>query len=193
MTEYEELQKLRALWSKAIVTRDYIFIPLIMGIIAVSLSQLPNFPAEWRIYFLAFEGMLLTFSVLYWRFLSIKTDEGIVGLYGRMLELEKEQQMDIQTKYFYSYLKSDYREKINKKVGLESENKNFSKFKKAAELKAKDLHYTLLIEIWDKYENESVTSRGHEIHNWAAIGLFTAYWIFFIAILMYFKQNLESG
>ncbi|MCH9042048.1 MAG: hypothetical protein IIB80_07835 [Thaumarchaeota archaeon] len=42
--EYAELQKLRALWSKAIVTRDYIFIPLVMGIVAVSLSQLSNFP-----------------------------------------------------------------------------------------------------------------------------------------------------
>jgi len=188
--EYEELQKLRALWSKAIVTRDYIFIPLVMGIVAVSLSQLPNFPPEWRFPFLIFEGLLLTFSALYWRWLSISTDNAIVGLYGRMLELEKEKRMDIHTKYYYSNLKSEHRKDINKKIGIDVDNKNFANFRNAAESKSEGYHYDVLIEKWNELEKKSVEHRGHEIHNAFSIGLVAAYWFLLYLITTYFSEFL---
>ena len=188
--EYEELQKLRALWSKAIITRDYIFIPLVMGIVAVSLSQLPNFPVEWRIPFLVFEGILLTASALYWRSLSRSTDKEIVRLYGRMIELEKQNEMDIQTKYFYANLKSEHRKDINKKIGLDDKNSNFSKFKEAAEAKQKNYHYDLLLEKWNQHEYESVGTRGHIIHEVFAGSLIGAYWFVVVIVAVYFSNQL---
>ncbi|QLH04769.1 hypothetical protein C5F49_05160 [Nitrosopumilus oxyclinae] len=177
--EYAELQKLRALWSKAIIQRDYIFIPLVLGIVSVSLSQLPNFPPEWRFVFLVFEGILLTFAMAYWRYLTRMTDKGIVGLYGRMMELEKKDGMDTQTQYYYRYLKDEHRGKINKEVGLEKDNVNFSKFREMSTKIKEGYHYDLLLGIWNDLEFNSVKPRGHEIHNAFAISLIVAYWVTF--------------
>jgi len=188
--EYAEIQKLRALWSKAIVTRDYIFIPLVMGIVAVSLSQLPNFPPEWRLPFLGFEGILLTVALFYWRRVNLDTDEGIVGLYGRMLELEKEKKMDIHTKYYYSYLKDEHRENINEKLGIDKDNRSFTKFRENAESKQKGYHYDLLIEKWNELERDSVKSRGHGVHNAFAIGLSVAYWVLLYMVAWHFPEFL---
>jgi len=161
-----------------------------MGIVAVSLSQLPNFPPDWRFPFLIFEGLLLTFSALYWRWLSLATDNGIVGLYGRMLELEKEKKMDIHTKYYYSYLKSEHRKEINNKIGIDNNNTNFANFRNAAESKREGYHYDILIEKWNELERESVTQRGHEIHNAFSIGLVVAYWLLLYLITTYFSDFL---
>jgi len=188
--EYAELQKLRALWSKAMIKRDYIFIPLVMGIISVSLSQLSNFPPEWRFWFLVFEGLLLTFSALYWRKLSLKTDEDIVGLYGRMLELEKIQKLDTQTQYYYRHLKPEIREDINKKIDIALDNSNFSRFRTAANNKEVNHHYDLLLEKWNDLEFESVTKRGHDIHNGFAIGIVVGYWVIFAALWLSYPESI---
>jgi len=188
--EYEELQKLRALWSKAIINRDYIFIPLVLGIISVSLSQLPNFPPEWRFAFLTFEGILLTFAVVYWRYLSSVTDKGIVGLYGRMLEIEKRDKMDTQTQYYYRHLKSECRKEINKKIGLDLENSNFIKFREMAEAKQEEYHYDLLLDVWNELEFDSVDKRGNEIHHAFAIGIIVAYWVTFAVFWLVFSESI---
>lgn len=175
--EYSELQKLRALWSKAIITREYIFIPLVLGIITASLSQLPNFPFEWISPFLTIEGIMLIIAVIYWRTLTWYTDRDIVRLYGRMLEIEREEGMDIQTQYFYQHLKGKHREKINQEIGLNSDNKNFIKFRQKAKEKNEKKHYELLLGIWNDFGSKSVGTRGHFIHTVVAIVIVATYWI----------------
>jgi len=190
--EYVELQKLRVLWSKAIINREYIFIPLVLGIISVSLSQLPNFPPEWRLAFLIFEGILLTSAVIYWRCLTSVTDKEIVGLYGRMLEIEKSDKMDTQTQYYYRHLKSEYRKEINKKIGLDLDNSNFVKFREMAEAKQEGYHYDLLLDVWNELEFDSVDKRGHKIHDAFAIGIIVAYWVTFAVFWLVFSESITS-
>ena len=51
--EYEEIQRLRELWSRAIMTMNQIFLPLILVIFSIFVAQLPKFiEMEWGFYYL---------------------------------------------------------------------------------------------------------------------------------------------
>ena len=185
--EYEEIRNLRILWSRAIITRDYIFIPLMLSIIAISISQLPNFPKEWRFEFLVVEVIVVSILGGYWRLSVHDTDKAIVGLYGRMLELEKKYQMDIQTRYYYSHLREEYKKEIWRKLGLQKNNElRFEEFKKEAEKKGKD-YYDLLIEQWNLHEHESVGTRGHVYHDLFAISI-----VVFLIVIISVAINMNA-
>ena len=86
INEYEELRQLRILWSRTITTRDHIFIPAMLTLLAISLSQLPNFPPGGVVHYLFAEWIILLIAGIYWRKLSRLVDSAIVGLYGRMFQ-----------------------------------------------------------------------------------------------------------
>lgn len=105
MDEYEQLQRLRELWSRAIMTWSQVFIPLGAGIIALFVTQLPNFASQgWSTPFLFVGWMLFTLCMVYWRWVVHHIDRQIVGMYLRMIELEKERKMETQTAYYYRNL-----------------------------------------------------------------------------------------
>jgi len=79
---------------------------------------------------------------------------------------------------------------INKKIGIDKDNRNFAKFRSAAESKSKDYHYDVLLEKWNELERKSVNQRGHEIHNIFSIGLVVAYWGLLYVISTYFSKFL---
>lgn len=48
--------------------------------------------------------MLFTLCMVYWRWVVHHIDRQIVGMYLRMIELEKERKMETQTAYYYRNL-----------------------------------------------------------------------------------------
>lgn len=175
--EYEEIRQLRVHWSTGIIIRDRIFSSVLLALLALPASQLSNlFEFTFSFEFLAIVGIFLLVAALYWRLLNHNVDKQIVGLYGRMLQLEKQRGWEIHTKYYYSNLRKEYRKKICQDLGLDANDcEKFEKFKKKAAEKSKK-HYDLLINVWEEYEHESVGSRGHWIHDVFAVIFVGLYW-----------------
>lgn len=167
--EYEEIKNLRALWTQGIITRDNIFIPLMLGILAVSASQFPVFrSANLALQFLLVEGILLLIAALYWRLIAHRTDDQIVGMYGRMLELEKQNKMETQTRYFYSNLSRKCKTKIRE---VFCDFPTFENFKEEVKKKNGKDHYDFLYDLWKEHQRKSVGSRGHCIYDAFAIAI----------------------
>ena len=168
--EYEEIQKLRQLWSHGIMTWNQIMIPLCAAIITFFVTQLPKFMEKgWGFYFLLFGWTLFTMVVLYWRSLVHHIDFNIVGMYPRMLELEKEKNMETQADYYYRNLSNKSKKYLENKFNLgsnELKNYNFRQFKdKVIENNKEDNPIDILLGLWDEYGWNSVNSRGHGIQN----------------------------
>ncbi|MEA1893981.1 MAG: hypothetical protein U9N36_02015 [Euryarchaeota archaeon] len=111
--EYEEIQKLRQLWSRAIMTWNQIMIPLCAAIITFFVTQLLKFKEiGWGFQFLLFGWILFTALIIYWRFLVHHIDHNIVGMYPRILELEKEKGMETQADYYFRDLNKKSKKKL---------------------------------------------------------------------------------
>ncbi len=181
--EYEEIQKLRQLWSRAIMTWNQIMIPLCAAIITFFVTQLREF------HFLLFGWALLTAIVIYWRLSVYQIDHNIVGMYRRMLELEKENGMEIQADYYFRHLKRKYKRNLAKELGVqrrfclgEIKNYDLKDFKnKLKEKKKEKPPIDYLLEILGTFKWKSVTGRGHGIQNWAPVILLI---LFLIGILV---------
>lgn len=163
MDEYEQLHQLRELWSKAVMTWAQIFVPLGAAIIAFFVIQLPDFADRgWAIHFLFIGWFLFFLCMVYWRLVAHHIDRQIVGMYPRMLELEKEKGMETQTAYYYRNLNKKSIKYLANKLGVkfnELKNRNFRQFKSKAALKG-DPH-DFVLDVWDKFLHKSVKSRGH--------------------------------
>lgn len=184
--EYEEIQKLRQLWSHAIMTWNQIMIPLCAAIITFFVSQLPKFiEKSWGFSFLLVGWTLFTMVVLYWRSLVHHIDFNIVGMYPRMLELEREKNMETQADYYYRNLSKKSKKYLGNKLNLmsnEFKDYKFRQFKdKVRENNNENNPIDLLLELWDEYGWNSVNSRGHGIQNLMFVILII---IFLILILI---------
>ncbi|HEC93042.1 MAG TPA: hypothetical protein ENI51_08650 [Candidatus Atribacteria bacterium] len=169
MDEYEQLQRLRELWSRAIMTWGQIFIPLGAAIIAFFVTQLLDFANRgWATPFLFIGWTLFSLCMIYWRWIVHQIDRQIVGMYPRMLELEKERKMETQAAYYYRNLNKKSIKYLANKLEIpfeELKNKDFREFKRKVAQKG-DNPYDFLLDVWDKFLYDSVTSRGHSFQDW---------------------------
>ena len=185
--EYEEIQKLRQLWSRAIMTWNQIMIPLCAAIITLFVTQLLKFKEiGWGFQFLLFGWILFTALIIYWRLLVHHIDHNIVGMYPRMLELEKEKGMETQADYYFRNLNKKSKRELADKIEVEFKEIKTYKFRdfknkvKENDNKGKT-PIDLLLEIWDELGWKSVTSRGHGIQN-CTLGILIA--LFLIGIFL---------
>ena len=182
MDEYEQLHRLRELWSRAIMIWGQIFIPLGAAIIAFFVTQIPDFANRgWTTPFLFIGWALFSVCMMYWRWIVHQIDRQIVGLYPRMLELEKERKMETQTAYYYRNLNKKSIRHLASKLGIpfdELKNQDFREFKRKVGQKG-DPH-DFLLDVWDKFRHNSVTSRGHNFQDWI-VGVLIV--IFLLAII----------
>lgn len=188
VNEYEEMQKLRQLWSRAIMTWNQIVIPLCAAIMTLFVTQLPKFKEfGWGFQFLLFGWGLFTAIIIYWRLSVHHIDHNIVGIYSRMLELEKEKGMEIQADYYFRNLSKKSKRELAGKIKVKfkefKEIKTYRDFKNKVKENDKEekAPIDLLLEIWDKFKWKSVTSRGHWIQNWVS-GVFIS--LFLIGIFL---------
>jgi len=180
MDEYEQLHRLRELWSRAIMTWDQIFIPLGAAIIAFFVTQLPDFANRgWATPFLFIGWALFSLCMIYWRWVVHQIDKQIVRMYPRMLELEKERKMETQTAYYYRNLNKKSIKYLANTLRIQLENQDFREFKKKVAQKG-DPH-DFLLNVWDNFLQNSVTSRGHSFQD-GVVGILIV--VFLIAIIL---------
>ena len=182
MDEYEQLQRLRELWSRAIMIWGQILIPLGAAIIAFFISQLPNvIDRGWGTAFLIIGWVLSSFCLVFWRFMVLHIDKGIVKLYSRMLELEKENDMETQAAYYYRHLNTASINYLANRLGIncsELKNRDFRDFKRKIAQKGDPRDF--LLEVWDRFLHKSVTIRGHWIPNLAVAAFIVGFFMVII-------------
>jgi len=171
--EYEQLHRLRELWSRAIITWAQIFVPLGAAIIAVFVSQLPSFADRGLgTHFLLVGWVLFSSCIICWRCIAHRIDKQIVGMYPRMLELEKKSGMETQTAYYYRNLSRESKNYLADKLNIpfnEIKNQDFRGFKRKVSQKGNA--YDFLLEVWDKFRRKSVTCRGHVSQDGVGVAL----------------------
>ncbi|MFC2002919.1 hypothetical protein ACFLV4_03115 [Chloroflexota bacterium] len=175
MDEYEQIQRLRELRTRSIETWGRIFIPLGAGIIALFVSQLDKFVNRgWGFVFLFTGWMLLLICMAYWRWVVHHIDEQIVGMYPRMLELEREGGIETQTIYHFNNLHRHGRQELARTLGVEYAHLEVLTYRQVRERVAPlDDMQDILLNVWDQLGHRSLTSRGHVGQDWAvAIILF---------------------
>ncbi len=184
--EYKEIQHLRDLWSRGLMTWGQIFIPLILTVLIVAISQLPNFKEQnWGTQYLFLVWMILTIFIIYWRGVVHHIDKTIVWFYPRMLELEKETGMHLHSLYFFHNINKDAKKILAKKVNKEFKELNdmdYAEFRDTVISQGKNPQQ-LLLEIWKtpttKF-HKSVTRRGHGIQELILILIDISFLIYFL-------------
>lgn len=164
MDEYGQVQRIREMWSRSIMTWGQVLIPLSVAIIAffVSITSDGGFERSDFI-FLIVGWFIFSICMFYWRWIVSHISTQITGLYPIMLRMEKEKKWDIHLRYYFANLSNISREYLRHTLGLEQEPKDFDEF--VAEVKHGDKDvYGLFSAIWSKYGAYSVNT-GHRIQN----------------------------
>jgi len=162
--EYEQVQRLRDLWSRNIMTWGQVFVPLGAAIIAFFALQggagtgAPNFVL------LMLGWGLFTICTVYWRWVVHHIDEQIVGLYPVMLRLESINNWDIHTRYFFNNLAKRSRDYLCHQLGLEHWTNDYDEFVEETRRQGRD-QYGSLLSVWREYGYNSVSDRGHKIQD----------------------------
>jgi hypothetical protein len=140
--------------------------------------------------------VLFTASLGTWRIASIKIDTQIVLLYTRYLELERQLNMEIQTRYFFNHLTDDTKRELSKSMNqcLDKSVKEwtYEEFKTASQGNNPlnpNQFYDELLGVWRTRGRRCVTSRGHgELNLVAFLGSLSV----LVAILVLnFQGNLN--
>lgn len=190
--EYEEIQHLREMRLEMQGKYNQIFIPLSLGTLTLFIVNLPGFiDKKWGLQYLIIGGLILTLFLTFWRITCLHIDKQIVESYPRLLEIESEKEMELQSIYFFHSLNNKSKNMLasilKDRYGRSDitcdkiQKMDYRQFKKEVEqidkqkfnVKPQDL----LLEIWDSYKNKSVTSRGHFSHNIFAILIVIGYFI----------------
>lgn len=189
--EYQELQHLRDLWTHAIMTWAQIFIPLGIGIISLIIAQLHTFIESNLGFQFTFLGWLLySATVAIWRVMARQIDGQIVQLYPRMLELEKEHKMEIQTRYFFNNLRKEAKKKLAKlSEGKDIQTKEW-KYEDFRD-RAGTAFYDMLLLIWKQCGRKSVNSRGHFVQN-ISVAISSISFLFVILYLQCYTDFFAS-
>ncbi len=179
MDEYEQVQRLRELWSRSITTWGQVLLPLGAAIIAffVLLSKVGTGHTNFQLLFIGW--LLFTICMVYWRLVVYHIDRQIIELYPAMLRLDSTNKWDTQTRYYFNNLANRSRNYLRHQLGLEHLPDNYDDFVDGAKHQHRD-HYGLLLSVWRSHGWRSVTSRGHMIQD---IAVFTAVVLFLVTIL----------
>ena len=169
MEEYEQIQRLRELLSRQIMTWGQVLLPFGGAIIAFFVTR-PNLNVGGLLI-----GWLLFFGcMVYWRWVVHHIDSQIVGMYPDMLRLDSVKGWQTQTRYYYNNLskrsKDSLEDYIWKDASGQARDKaaDYDTFKKTAEDRQKS-HYELLQGTFHAHGRKSVTSRGHAVQDVAAL------------------------
>ena len=188
VAEYNEIQRLRVLYSNAMMSWNKIFFTAFAGIFAITLISyrtLNNVDQVFRFFFYAILILIWLCCYFYWRLLVYgHIDTQITGFYRRLLELEKQLHFEILVSYLFNNLRSEAKKKLIKNIHESNEKITFHEFKKKCE--TLDLCYDLIINLWDDWPKEKgipVGSRGHNIQNGIGAGITIAYIIFAIGCM----------
>jgi len=174
--EYEEIQRLRELWTRSMITWGQISIPLGAGISALFISQFPIFKKlGWGAQFLLIGVGLFSIIMIHWRLIAHRIDNQIVNFYPRMLELEKENGFEAHATYYFENLSERAKNYLAHRLGIDCKkfrkNYKFRDFKKAIhEKKLREKPIDLLLKVWDDYHKDSVGTRGHKMQDFT-VGL----------------------
>jgi hypothetical protein len=172
MDEYKQIQELRELRTRSIETWGRIFIPLGAGIVAFFVSQLGGFvDRNLGVGFLLTGWVLLFICMIYWRWVVHHIDEQIVGMYPRMLELERMTGMEIQTFYYFNNLNARGMQELAHTLGVERrdlQGLTYRQFRQRVE--PPDNIQDIFLNVWDRLEIRSLRDRGHFPQN-CAVGV----------------------
>lgn len=197
LVEYQEIQHLRDFWSRGMATREQIFIPL--GAVIVSFFwtfYLTSPNNSTRIYF-PIIGWVLFFAIMsYWRYLSDHVDQQIVGMYPRMLELEKDLGMEVQGSYYFGNLNRESKNYLAKELGNVTDtvvnNWDYRDLKDHIhKQKLTEEPHDYLLRVWKKFKKNSVTRRGHAFEE-KLITLIIVIW-FLIDVWLIFRAHFRVG
>lgn len=170
MDEYEQIQRLRELWSRAIMTWGQVFLPLGAAIVAFFVTQSRTDASGWDFQLLFIGWLLFSACMGYWRWVVHHIDEQIVGMYPSMLRLDKDRKWEMQTRYYYGHLHKRSLRLLSQELKLGDEARRYEDFKSIAQSHGKD-HYELLLKVWGTYDRYSVTSRGHAPQDAIVLGV----------------------
>jgi len=169
MDEYERIQRIWEARSRHIMTWGQVFIPLGAGIVALFISQLGTFVDRgWGFGFLLSGWFLLFLCMGYWRWVVHYIDRQIVGMYPRMLELERIRGMETQTLYYFNNLHRRGRQELANVLGMEYkevEDLTYRRFREKVSEQQGNVQ-DILFTVWDRLDHRSVTSRGHVPQDW---------------------------
>lgn len=89
-------------------------------------------------------------------------DKQIVGLYPRILELEQQLRMSTHARYYYNNLSGRARRDLAQilGVGVGDLPRDYRQYEIVASRQGQD-PFNILLNIWGRHRNSSVTSRGH--------------------------------
>lgn len=184
--EYQEIHRLRELWSKAIMGWVRIGLPVGAGLfgffsyMATSNHQPYLSMAGWVVFV---TPMILWRVVVY-----CHIDRQIVGMYPRMLELEQKLKWETNSSYIYNNLSEQGKKSLAGKLNIvvaALEKMNFRQYAEAARktTSTDDAPYQLLLEVLSQFRRGAVSDRGHNLQNVAAIiiGIATLIFALFVA------------
>ncbi len=164
MDEYEQVQRMREMWSRSTMIWGQVLIPLGAAIIAffVSIASAGGFDGS-DFSFLIVGWAVFSICMFYWRWIVYHIDKQIVGLYPIMLRMEKERKWDIHMRYYFANLANVSRKYLRHALGLEQVPRDYDDFVVEVKRGGKD-EYGLLSAIWRQYGTYSV-DRGHRKQN----------------------------
>lgn len=164
MDEYEQVQRVREMWSRSIMIWGQVLIPLGAAIIAffVSIASTGGFDGS-DFSFLIIGWAVFSLCMFYWRWIVYNINKQIVGLYPIMLRIEKEKKWDIHLRYYFGNLSNISRKDLRHTLGLEEMPRDFDDFVAEVKHGGKDM-YGLLSAIWSQYGTYSVDI-GHRKQN----------------------------
>jgi len=160
MDEYEQVQRLREMWSRPIMIWGQVLLPVGVAVAGFFVRESLVRTGGWDFGLLLAGWFLLLICMGYWRWVVHHLDEKVVGLYPTMLRLERKDRRDTQTRYYFSNLAKRSRKHIRHQLGLERMPNGYEDFVEGAKQQNVD-HYGLLLDVWHDYGRNSVTDRGH--------------------------------
>ena len=170
MDEYRQVQRLRELWMRSVMTWGQVFIPLGAAIVAFFAVQSGVGIGEPELALLLVGWFLLVVCMAYWRWMVHHIDSQIVSLYPMTLRLESELKWEAQSRSYFNHLNGRSREYLRDQLGLERSPKAYEELVDEARNQSRD-HYTLLMSVWREYGGHSVSPRGHRTQDFAILGL----------------------
>jgi hypothetical protein len=177
--EYKELQHLREVWSNVIMGYNKKFIPIGAGAISLAIYSFRIITTNYFYFTPLLLWVLFAFCMWCWRSLCHHVDTQIVGMYYRMMELEKQLTWEIQCKYYYANLNDEAKKLFSSKMNTNfNDISNFLSFKATAINQNKDF-YNILLDTYSEL-SKSVTGRGHSTVDWIVVWITT---LFFVAII----------
>lgn len=167
MDEPEQIHRLREMRTKSIEHWGQVFLSLAAGIASLFVLQ-ANTSKGWDFGTLIIGWALLACCLLLWRYIVLHIDREIVHLYPEMIRIDRENNWQTQTSYFYRNLSKLAKRHIASKMKLTIDEipVSYHEFT-ALTTRKKRNQYDLLLDAWNEFGPASVSSRGHAQQDFA--------------------------